>query len=152
MSSNHSGLFIPVVQRARFCIKAGTLSRSMACRQAGISNNAIDKAHHRLDDRLGLVALRRVAAISQPDEVDVRGVLRNSLELLHGAVFVVLALDGQYRAGDAGQVLLDVPGGKMRVQPSVVPAAESGIRVGVVARQLFPQVGGFVTHLVALED
>jgi len=88
--------------------------------------------------------------VVQPEQFDLPLHLPlDGIELRHGAVLVVVALDGEYRADDAGQVLLDVPGAEFRVQPDVVPAAEGVGGIDVMARKLALQVGGLEGPLAA---
>src|SRR6266404_3856824 len=66
---------------------------------------------------------------------------RDGVELCRGAVLVVFALDGQNRAGDGGQMILDVPAAELGVEPDVVPAAEGAVDVAVIAREAGAQIG-----------
>ena len=56
-------------------------------------------------------------------------------DLLHRAVFVVLALDGEHRAADRGKQGFDVPAAKCGVEPDPIPSPERGVDVGVMAAQ-----------------
>ena len=55
------------------------------------------------DHSLGLVAMRRVSAARQLQQVGVRDMSRDTVDLRHRAVFVVLALHRQHRPRDRGQ-------------------------------------------------
>ncbi len=54
-------------------------------------------------------------------------------ELRERAVGVILALDQQQRAGNGGQEARDVPRAEFRGKPDLVPAAEGGFGVVVIA-------------------
>jgi hypothetical protein len=109
-----------------------------------------DEARHGLEHGRGLVAMRCMAAAVEAEQLDrAADLLRDGVDLRHGAVLVVEALDREHRAGDARQVLLDVPRAEFRVQPDVVPAAERRLGVGVMARQALAQVGGLERGLRA---
>ena len=55
---------------------------------------------------------------------------RETVDLRHRSVFVVLALDREHRAADARHLRFDVPRAERRIEPDVVPAPERGVRVG----------------------
>src|SRR5882672_11557999 len=74
-----------------------------------MTGDAIDEAGDRFEHRVGLVAMRRMPAILELDELDVARAFRDTRKLVHRAVFVVLALNREHGAGDSWQILLDVP-------------------------------------------
>src|SRR5450631_3274727 len=96
--------------------------------------------HRRAHHALGLVAVRRVPAVLELDESRLRYAPRDSMDLLHRAVFVVDALQREHRAADGLDVALDRPVAEGRIEPDVVPAPEGGIGIVVVARELRTQV------------
>src|SRR5262245_46460778 len=114
----------------------------------GASVEPLDEARHGFDHHLGLVPVRRMAAIREAQQLDrPTGLPGDRIELGHGAVLVVEALDRQHRAAYAGEDLLYVPGAEIRVQPDVVPAPERLRRVRVVAAELLRQVGALERRL-----
>src|SRR5512134_2258518 len=81
-----------------------------------------DEPRNRLQRRLRLVAERRMAAGRQLQQLaGAAHAAPDARQLLHRAVLVVLALDGEHGAGDSRQVLLDVPLQELRVEPGVGP-------------------------------
>src|ERR1700704_4440169 len=100
-----------------------------------------DEARHRLENHAGLVAVRRVPAVGEAQELDrAAGLPRDRLELRHRPVLVVEALDREHRAMYPRQDLLDVPAPEVRVQPDVVPPPERLRSVGVIAAELLREV------------
>src|SRR5437899_182774 len=101
-----------------------------------------DEARHRLEHHAGLVAVGRVPAVCEAQELDrAAGLPRDRLELRHRPVLVVEPLDREHRAMYARQDLLDVPAPEVRVQPDVVPPPERPRRIGVIAAELLREVG-----------
>ena len=97
--------------------------------------------HHRVGQRFGLVAVRRMSACRQLEQARLRDEPRDRVDLRHRSVFVILALHGQHRAADARKAGLDVPAAKSRVEPDVVPAVKRGIGIVVIARQPPLEIG-----------
>src|ERR1051326_7044897 len=89
-----------------------------------------------------LVAMRRMTAVFQFKYFDSGNHSRDAVDLLHCPVLILLALDREYRTGDSRQVLVNIPGAKMRVEPDVVPAPECRVRVGVITSEPVAQVSG----------
>src|SRR5579862_2337516 len=88
--------------------------------------------------------MRRVAAAPELQYLArPRHLAPDRVELRHGAVLVVLALDREHRARDARQVLLDVPLLERRVEPGVVPEIERLARIGMVLGETLRQVRCF---------
>jgi hypothetical protein len=102
------------------------------------------EARDRFEHLRRAVAVGRMARAGQLQQLDVSGRAGDPVDLLHGAVLVVLALDGQDRAGDARQGLLDRPAAEPGAQPDVVPAAEGAVDVVVVSGQARAQVAAVV--------
>src|SRR5690606_14014627 len=96
------------------------------------------------DHRVGLVAVRRMAAVRNDAQFGLRGQAPDAVYLVQGSVFVAFALHRQHGTGDPVQEGLDVPGAEAGIQPDVVPAPEGGVGILVVAPQLFRQAGGQV--------
>src|SRR5208282_4372314 len=86
-----------------------------------------------------------MAAISELEQVDPWDGSVDALDLFHGPVLIVLTLDRKYRACDSREVLIDIPGPKIRMEPDVVPAPKGRIRVGMIAREFVSQGGGFIS-------
>src|SRR5882762_5603644 len=100
-----------------------------------------DEARHRLEHHAGLVAVRRVSAVGEAQELDrTAGLPRDRLELRHRPVFVVETLDREHRATYPRQDLLDVPAAESRIEPDVVPSPERLRRVGMIAAELLREV------------
>src|SRR5258706_14662234 len=75
------------------------------------------EARHDFDHRVRLIALRRVAAIRKLPRLNVARAMLDASELLHRAVFIVLTLNAEDRAGNARQKFLDVPRAKRGIEP-----------------------------------
>jgi hypothetical protein len=103
-----------------------------------------DESGRRLEQRLRLVAVHRVAASVELQQLRLRYPGRDAVDLRHRSVFVVVSLHREHRAADRGQRGFDVPAAKRGIEPDVVPAPEGGVDVGVMARQALAQVGGAV--------
>src|SRR4051812_48122014 len=71
---------------------------------------APDERAGRLDQLVGLVAMRRMAAVCQHEQFRPRHAARDAADLLERAVLVAFALHGEQRAVDAVERRLDVPG------------------------------------------
>src|SRR5690606_19957873 len=85
------------------------------------SGKPVDEPDERLEHRLRLVAVRRVPAVGEADQLDVGREPRDPLDLVHRPVLVVLALDREDRAADLAHERLDVPRAEVGVEPDVVP-------------------------------
>src|SRR6187431_392822 len=70
--------------------------------------------------------------------------LLSNLDLLHGAILVVLALHDQHRHADIGEELGDVPFAELRVEPGAVPALERIVDIVMPAREPHAQIACFV--------
>src|SRR5205085_10091491 len=102
-------------------------ARRRCCPRAASSCFAargIEEAPHRGDHRIGLVLVRRMAAVRQLQQARLRHAPRDAVDLLQRAVLVVDALDREQRAADRADLLLDRPAPEGRRQPDVVPAPE----------------------------
>src|SRR5206468_12250294 len=104
-------------------------------RRSGSAGVLIDEFRDGADQRRGLVAMGRMPAFSEFEQLRLRQTARNAVNVFQRAVFVVQPLHGKNRAGDGSQLGLYGPAGKAGVQPDVVPAFEGGINIVVVARQ-----------------
>src|SRR3546814_2766190 len=82
-----------------------------------------------------------MAAVGENTRLRLGGPALDAANLLDGSVFVLFALDGEYRAADAVNVGFNVPGPEFRVQTYVVPSPERRLGVLVVAPQLGRQIG-----------
>src|SRR6185503_10349382 len=105
----------------------------------------------RADDRVGLVAVRRMAAAGELHELHALHGAGDAVHLRHRPVLVVHALDRHDRRLDRGDLGLDAPGAEGRCEPDVVPAPEGGIHVVVIAREALAQVGLEVRDARALD-
>src|SRR6185369_16668789 len=72
--------------------------------------------HRRADERLGLVAVGRVAAAGQLQQPRVRDLAGDAADLRHGPVFIVDPLHCQQRRADRSDLALDGPVAKRRMQ------------------------------------
>src|SRR4249919_2108367 len=70
--------------------------------------------------------------------------LLSNLDLLHGAILVVLALHDQHRHANISEELGDVPFAELRVEPGAVPALERTVDIVVPAREPRAQVPCFI--------
>ena len=70
----------------------------------------------RRDHCVGPVAVRRMAAGAELEQLCVRHTAPDAPYLLQGAVLVVHPLDGQQRAADGARLVGDRPGAERRVQ------------------------------------
>src|SRR5882672_7778488 len=109
------------------------------------------ESHRRLDHRLGLVAMRRVPAALDFEELGAGHALSDAPDLLHRSVLVVDPLDGEHGAADRFELALDRPRAKRRMQPDVVPPPERRIGIVVMAAELLAQVGGKICSSRALD-
>src|ERR1035441_4161707 len=99
----------------------GALHRS---RRLLTSRNSCHELHHLLQRGFRLIAMWRVLAIRQHNDL-ARGHARlDRLYLCDRAVLVILALNAQDRAAYRRQILFDVPRPKLWVEPNVVPSPE----------------------------
>src|SRR5262249_51486235 len=69
------------------------------------------------------------------------------LDLAHGAILIVRALDDCDGHADEGEIFGDIPVAEFRIEPGAVPAVEGAVRVLVPARELGLEVGGLVGRL-----
>lgn len=88
----------------------------------------------------------RVSASLDFHEPHIRGKLRDSLDLPQGSIFIIAALNGQYRTEDLRYAGLYVPAAEFGAEPDVIPAPESTIHVFMVARQTLPQHGVLISE------
>src|SRR4051794_18063191 len=107
-----------------------------------MTSNPPHKLRHRLQRPLWLLSMRRMSAIRDGDRLHRPARLAfDRLDLLPGAVLVALSLEDENGDLDRGQVLFDVPGAKIRMEPGTVPALEGDVHVrSVVPRQTVAQV------------
>lgn len=85
-----------------------------------------------------------MAAIFQLEQLRVRHLCGDGIDLAKGGVFVAHALDGKHQAADFRQVVLDVPVTKRWRQPAIVSVAKDALGLDeVVARQFLRQAGRF---------
>src|SRR5262245_23714287 len=100
-----------------------------------------DEVRNRLERRLGRFALWRMAGARQQGNFDRAIALRlRHLDLLHGAVLIVLALHDQDRHANISQEFRDIPFAEFRIEPCVIPAHECIVDVGMPARKPRTQV------------
>src|SRR6202012_410655 len=94
------------------------------------------------------LAMRRMPGARDRRHID-RTVtfLPGDLDLAHGAVLIVLALDNGDGYADVGEVFADVPSTKVRVKPGIVPAVEGVVGIAMPARQFGPQIGCLIGPL-----
>src|ERR1700730_14075564 len=71
----------------------------------------------------------------------------DAADLFQRAVLVVSALNGEDGTGNPRQVLLNIPGAKLRMEPNVIPAPENSVYIVVIAPQSLPQARGLVGNL-----
>ncbi|MNZ96147.1 hypothetical protein D3C78_1153280 [compost metagenome] len=107
----------------------------------------VDKGFGRGDHLLGLVAVGRVAALRQLEQLGGRQTLGDAANLGQRAVRVVQPLDRQHRAADVDEFVGDVPARECRLEPYVVPAPEDQVRIVVVGRKPVAQRATFVAGL-----
>jgi hypothetical protein len=100
---------------------------------------------NRVDRRLGLVELRRMAA-GLEDEARHGGGRAglDGADLLQRPVLIVRALDEERGDTPAVDRILDVPGLEAGIEPGVVPAAEGDVDMGVIFGEPRPQVAGLI--------
>src|SRR5438477_4122981 len=100
-----------------------------------------DEARHRLEHHAGLIAVRRVPAVGEAQQLDrTAGLPRDRLELRHRPGFVVEALDREHRTMYPRQDSLDDPAAESRIEPDIVPSPECLRGVGVIAAELLREV------------
>ena len=99
----------------------------------------------RVDRRLGLVELRRVAA-GLEDEAGHRGGRAglDGADLLQRSILIVRALDEERGDTPAVDRILDIPGLEAGIEPGVVPAAEGDVDMGVIFGEPRPQVARLI--------
>src|SRR5580693_685573 len=101
---------------------------------------------NRVDRRLRLVELRRMAAGLEDEGLDGRGGAGlDGADLLHGSILVVRALNDERGNAPAADRILDVPGPEAGIEPGVVPAAEGDVDMGVIFGELRPQVARLIS-------
>src|SRR5438067_7280158 len=79
-----------------------------------------------------LVAVGRVAAVGQFEQLGMRHTARDAANLLQRAVFIVQPLHRQKRTADGADLFFDRPVLERRVQPDAVPAPERGVWIVVI--------------------
>src|SRR5215472_11874350 len=95
-----------------------------------------DEAADSIEHHLRLIAVRRMTAVGELNEIKTLYVRRISFQrryLRRRAVLVVLAENGQDWATNAGKIAFDRPGFEFRVEPYVSPAPEHAVHVVVIA-------------------
>ncbi len=93
-----------------------------------------------MQNLLRLIPVRRMAALRQLQQfAGAADLPRDGIELRHGAVLVLLALDRQHRALDPRQILLDVPLADRRLQPGIGPEVECLARIPMVLAKALQQ-------------
>ena len=107
----------------------------------------MEELERRADDGVSLIAMRRVPTIAQFSDFDTGRESRNSIDLLEGAVFVILSLNCEDRASYPGQTILDIPRAKVFMEPDIVPAAKRAIDIGVMSGEPPAQIRGLVGNL-----
>src|SRR5688500_9755398 len=95
----------------------------------------IEEADDRVEQALGLVAMRRVAAVFELEDARPGNAPLDRSQLLERAVLIVATLHRKHGAADASDLRLDVPGAEPRIEPDVVPPPEGRIDVGMVLRE-----------------
>lgn len=132
----------------RTCAKWGIL---LYAREAPAPQKTLSGLHefaNRFEDSLRVVAMRGVTAVVEGKDFDrATGLAGNGLDLRHGSVWIVEALNGQDRAADAREILFDVPAAEVRMEPDVVPSPEGACGVAVMAGELLGKVGGLECSL-----
>src|SRR5277367_6451255 len=71
--------------------------------------------------------------------------VRRTVDLLHGAVLIVYALDAENWARDSRQIFLDVPCPEFVIEPHVAPPLKCRIRMGVIASQAVAQIRSLIS-------
>src|ERR1700735_1392198 len=77
-----------------------------------------------------------MTATLESQQFSMRHAARQPCKLLHGPVFVVIALDGKYRTCDRRDTMLYVPCTECGVKPHIVPSPECAIGVVVILAEL----------------
>src|SRR5579859_1380446 len=107
-----------------------------------------DKLCDLLEHRIGLIAMRGVAAIGQAKNLDRSARLAGDcFWLRHGPVLILETLNHENWTGDARQIFFDVPAPKIRMEPDLVPAPERLRGIAVMAGELFGEISGFKLYL-----
>src|SRR5580700_7710647 len=101
---------------------------SRMLRQVSCARNELPR---RLEHRRGLIAVRRMPACGKREQPCTAHGTADARDLLHRAVFVLLALDGEDRTTDRGQQTLDVPAAEFGIEPNAIPTPECRVDVGV---------------------
>jgi len=78
-----------------------------------------------------LVLLPRMTAVGLFENFGLRRSLGNAVNLRQRAIFVVAALYREHRAFDCADLVFDRPGAESGIQPYIIPAPESRIRIDI---------------------
>src|SRR3954471_16634637 len=70
--------------------------------------------------------------------------LPRDLDLPHGAVLIISALDDRHRHADIGEVLGNIPIPEIRIEPGAVPTMKGVVDILVPAREFGLQVCGLI--------
>src|SRR5579883_1476369 len=96
--------------------------------------------------------MRRMLAVRQHKTLErAADLASDGVELRDRPVFVVGALYRQDGTADLRQDFLNVPGAEFRMEPDVVPAAESAVHIGVMARHALPQIARLISRARRLD-
>src|SRR5260370_22256444 len=96
-----------------------------------------DMMGHSFDDCCRLIAVGRMTAIFKFKHFNARDHARDALDLLHGSVLVLFALDSENLARDSWQVLVTIPRAVVPGEPSVVPCTACPVPVAVITCEPF---------------
>src|SRR5271165_3735286 len=102
------------------------------------------KLCHLLQRRRLLIAMRRVPAVRQHQDLRVWNPRPNRFHLRRRTVLVFLALNAQHRTANGIEIRLDVPRAKARIEPNVVPSPERLVHMCMIAAELDTKVSRFV--------
>jgi hypothetical protein len=130
---SHSAVMRAIVSVSKSMAAPGAAPSARSSRHRTGRAHALDEPCQCIEHRRGLVAMRRVPAVIEDEQLHRRAhMFADRFEVRERAVLVVTSLDGEHRTSDARQELLDVPCGEVRMQPHVIPAPKCVLGVGVM--------------------
>jgi hypothetical protein len=128
------------VRRVAEAPEFGVMSRS-----GGRGHTIPGEAGNGFDRRLHGLAVRGVSHARQ-NEPPTRAGAIHTVDLRERAVLILGALDGEDRSANSRGAIADIEFVlEARIEPRVVPAAKGVVDVRMPARELFAQIGRFVS-------
>src|SRR6516164_6618033 len=126
-----------------------------SCWLSGPSLQALVRPQHgvaefcdRIERRAWCFTMRLMSRTGNDCDVDgTIAFVLGDLDLAHGAILIVRALDDRDRHADEGEIFRDIPVAEFRIEPGAVPAVEGVVDVPVPARELCPEIGVLVGRL-----